>query len=188
MDLGELPHMAVADSPGQARQGSHSRDGRPADPLVSRAGLRDSHDADGRAAHLTPPDLVRFVLSEVVHSITRRWPPPASLASSVLSHAPIAPARGPRCGTRRPQDAAMRSTGGRGRSPWLARNPQPKPKPDQIRDSLLLRKTLQMIMNLGERSPRAGLSRVPLSRSGGSGLPGCQPSPRPLPPRRTSHR
>jgi len=54
VDLGELPHMAVAASPGQARQGSHSRDGCPADPLVSRARLPDSFAADSRPAHLTP--------------------------------------------------------------------------------------------------------------------------------------
>src|SRR5260370_18050901 len=63
--------------------------GRPADPLVSRAGLRRSRMALGLGAHFGASDRARLLLSWVVHSMTRLRPESGSPASSALSHAPI---------------------------------------------------------------------------------------------------
>lgn len=52
MLVGEHPHMAIADRPRQNSQASNSRDGRPADPPVSRTLLRKDGAADMRAAQL----------------------------------------------------------------------------------------------------------------------------------------
>src|SRR5260370_15830457 len=71
--------------------------GRPADPLVRRAGLRRSRMALGLGAHFGASDRARLLLSWVVQSMTRLRPESGSPASSVLLHAPIATARGPRC-------------------------------------------------------------------------------------------